>query len=309
VVSGAEGTRDALLATGAPPWDAATAALQVLVNHASDPWSAPDALAVGRRLGWTGSKPLLALGALGVAPEHWPAAMGDVGLTAADPVGWLGGLGYCAALGTGTAPSPATLVATAGVDHPISVLLAAFELWLREVFPPEDLLAVTPGKDFWMREWDAACEMGIPLLDRLGMALDWDGGDVLYASPKAPTKGASERSLRPHVRYEPTPRPNKSEGTFTIPRLIPCDVEVRWANPDPFSLALPKGLEVTGDLHLKGGRLEPLPEGLRVGGNLRLERCGWDGVLPPDLRVGGGIFRDGVRLRKPKAVPSFRRRP
>jgi hypothetical protein len=55
---------------------------------------------------------------------------------------------------------------------------------------------------------------------------------------------------------------------------------------------LPDGLKVNGWLDLAGTAIRSLPEGLRVG-ELDLRGCRlWDGGMPPDTRVGNGIFTD-----------------
>ena len=54
---------------------------------------------------------------------------------------------------------------------------------------------------------------------------------------------------------------------------------------------LPEGLQVGGNLRLTGCRgLTTLPEGLQVGGNLRLTGCRGLTALPEGLKVGRGLF-------------------
>jgi hypothetical protein len=69
------------------------------------------------------------------------------------------------------------------------------------------------------------------------------------------------------------------------------------------SLVLPEGLKVRGNLDLQGcGGLKALPAGLDIGGDLILNGCGaWDGFLPEDIQVGGGI--DLVAIGKTAAPP------
>ena len=85
-------------------------------------------------------------------------------------------------------------------------------------------------------------------------------------------------------------------------------LRLKLLDPQTFGEPTKEDLKVNGDLSLSGTSIKELPEGLKVGGNLRLAACTSLKELPQDLEVGGNLNLNGCRsLEKlPKGLKAGR---